>query len=48
MGCAVVDFGEDEGGEGGGLGGGGGGVLGEDGGAVCDARALQGQWETSC
>lgn len=39
---AVVDFGEDEGGEGGGLGGGGGGVFGEDGGPVGDAGAVVG------
>lgn len=39
---AVVDFGEDEGGEGGGLGGGRGGVFGEDGGAVGDAGAVRG------
>lgn len=37
---AVVDFGEDEGGEGGGLRGSGGGVFGEDGGAVGDAGAV--------
>jgi len=39
LGFGVVDFGEDEGGEGGGLRGGGGGVFGEDGGAVGDAGA---------
>ena len=39
LGFVVVNFGEDEGGEGGGLGGGGGGVFGEDGGAVGDAGA---------
>lgn len=37
LGFVVIDFGEDEGGEGGGLGGGGGGVFGEDGGSVGDA-----------
>jgi len=39
LGFGVVDLGEDEGGEGGGLRGGGGGVFGEDGGAVGDAGA---------
>jgi len=39
LGLVVLDFGEDEGGEGGGLGGGGGGVLGEDGDSVGDAGA---------
>jgi len=37
LGFVVIDFGEDEGGEGGGLGGGGGGVFGEDGGSIGDA-----------
>ena len=39
LGFRVVDFGEDEGGERGGLRGGGSGVLGEDGGAVGDTGA---------
>ena len=39
LGLFVLDFGEDEGGEGGSLRGGGGGVFGEDGGSVGDARA---------
>lgn len=37
------DLGEDERGEGGGLGGGGGGVLGEDGAVVGDARTESGE-----
>lgn len=37
LGFVVLDFGKDEGGEGGSLGGGGGGVFGEDGGSVGDA-----------
>lgn len=39
LGLRVVDFGQNERGEGGGLRGGRGGVFGEDGGAVCDAGA---------
>lgn len=39
LGFGVVDFGEDEGGEGGGVRGGGGGMFAEDGGAVGDAGA---------